>query len=331
MVLTITAMTHNRLVAFVFALAALIALGSPAAMAAWPERPVVIIVGYPPGGATDTLARSIGQRVSDQIGQSIVIESKQGAGGSIGLGFAAKAVPDGYTIYFSSIADVAIATALGAQPAHLLRDFVPIAGVANSPHILVIPASLPVNSVNQLLEYLRAAPGRYNYASIGVGTLAHLEGELLRMLTGVSIVHVPYKGSGQAMVDLLSGEATLMFVSSPSAIPHVKSGRARVLAVASPRRLTLLPDAPTIEESGVKGFDAPNPFGFLAPRGTPAAIVAQLSAAMERVLAAPELRYALEQQGLEPQYLTPAAFTQQIEFNYATFERIIRSANVKVQ
>ncbi len=307
---------------------ALCGLALPA-RAAWPERPIVVIVGYPPGGATDLIARSVSQKVAEQLGVSLVIESKPGAAGIIAMAAGARAAPDGYTLYFSSIGDIAIATALGPQQQNLLRDFAPVTGVANAPHILVVPASLPIRNVGQLLDYLRAAPGKYNYASIGVGTLAHLEGELLQMTTGVRIEHVPYKGSAQAMVDLLSGESTLMFVSSPSAVPHMKSGRARVLAVASPRRLPLLPDTPTIEEAGVKGFEAPNLFGFLAPRGTPAGITATLAAAIEKALGASDLRATFDAQGLEPLYTGPEGFTRLIERDYATFERIVRTANVK--
>lgn len=305
---------------------------APAALAEYPERPIQLVLSFPPSGGTDVLARAVGQKLSQQLQQPVVVENRPGAGGAIGLGYAAKAAPDGYTLYLAAVSNAAIAAATYAtQPADLAKDFVPVAGIGNIPHILVVPASLPVKTVPELVKHLQASPGTLNFASQGNGTLSHLESELFRMRTGVDVVHVPYKGSAFALPDLMAGRSAMMFDSIPSALPHVKSGKLRLLAVASEKRVSSLPDAPTMGESGVRDFGVNNLFGLVAPKGTPPAVVQKLTAALRTVLANPELIKSLEAQGVQLQYTAPDAFGRLIGDEMRTWSKVAQTAKVKIE
>ena len=304
---------------------------SPVAQAAYPERPIQLVVSFPPAGATDILARAIGQKMSEWLGQTIVVENRPGAGGVIGLQQAARAAPDGYTIYLAAVTNVAIAAAAyTAQPVHLIKDFVPVAGVATVPHMLVVPSSLPVQNVSQLINYFKASPGKYNFASQGAGTLSHLESEVFKASTGVDLVHVPYKGSSQALPDLMAGTSSMMFDSIPASMPHVKSGKLRVLAVASGKRVLMLPNVPTVDESGVKGFEANNLFGFSAPKGTPPAVIATLSKAIQSALASPELNQRMQEQGVELKFTPAAEFGALIDLEFRAWGKAVEAAKVKL-
>ena len=315
--------------AFVLACSALFCAG--AAHAAYPERPIQVIISFPPAGASDILARAIGQKLSETLGQPVVVENRPGAFGNIGLSLAAKAAPDGYTLYMAAVTNVAIAAAASSPSAHLIRDFVPVAGIASVPHMLVVPTALPVQNVSQLISYLKANPGKYNYASQGLGTLSHLEAEMFKLAAGVDVVHVPYKGSSQAIPDLIAGTASLMFDSIPASMPQVKAGRLRVLAVASSKRIGLLPDVPTVEESGVKGFKADNVFGFAAPKGTPPAVIATLGKALQSVLALPELKQRMQEQGVELKYLPADEFGRQMAQEFQTWAKAVEMAKVRLE
>ncbi|HQS31162.1 MAG: receptor [Polaromonas sp. 39-63-203] len=308
-----------------------LALHGPMAHAAYPERPIQVVVSFPPAGATDILARAIGQKMSESLGQPVVVENRPGAGGVIGLSQAAKASPDGYTIYLAAVTNVAIAAAAySAQPVHLVKDFVPVAGVGTVPHMLVVPSSLPVQNVSQLIAYLKAAPGKYNFASQGAGTLSHLESEVFKASAGVDLVHVPYKGSSQALPDLMAGTSSMMFDSIPASMPHVKSGKLRVLAVASGKRVAMLPNVPTVDESGVKGFEANNLFGFSAPKGTPPAVIATLSKAIQTALDAPDLRQRMQEQGVELKFTPAAEFGVMVEQEFRAWGKAVEAAKVKL-
>jgi tripartite-type tricarboxylate transporter receptor subunit TctC len=308
-----------------------LALHGSMAHAAYPERPIQVVVSFPPAGATDILARAIGQKMSESLGQPVVVENRPGAGGVIGLSQAAKASPDGYTIYLAAVTNVAIAAAAySAQPVHLIKDFVPVAGVGTVPHMLVVPSSLPVQNVNQLIAYLKAAPGKYNFASQGAGTLSHLESEVFKASAGVDLVHVPYKGSSQALPDLMAGTSSMMFDSIPASMPHVKSGKLRVLAVASGKRVAMLPNVPTVDESGVKGFEANNLFGFSAPKGTPPAVIATLSKAIQTALDAPDLRQRMQEQGVELKFTPAAEFGVMVEQEFRAWGKAVEAAKVKL-
>lgn len=307
------------------------ALFGSVAHAAYPDRPIQLILSFPPAGATDILARAIGQKLSESLGQTVVIENRPGAGGNIGLAYAAKAAPDGYTIYMAAVTNAAIAAAAySAQPVHLIKDFVPVAGVATVPHILVVPASLPVQNVSQLVRYFKAAPGKHNFASQGPGTLSHLESEMFKAAAGVDLVHVPYKGSSQALPDLMAGSSSMMFDSIPASMPHVKSGKLRVLAVASGKRVGMLPNVPTVDESGVKGFEANNLFGVTAPKGTPAAVISTLSQAIRTALNSPELKQRMESQGVELKFTPADEFGNLIEQEFRTWGKAVEMSKVKL-
>ena len=311
-----------------FILAAMLA---PAAYAAYPDKPVHLILSFPPAGATDILARAIGQRMSEAIGQPVIVENRPGAGGNIGLIAAARAPADGYTIYLGAVTNAAIAAAAySPQPAHLIKDFAPVAGVATVPHILVVPSSSPAHTVPELVSMLKSAPGKYNFASQGAGTLSHLESELFKIKTGVDVIHVPYKGSSQALPDLMSGTSAMMFDSIPASMPQVKSGRLRVLAVASGKRISSLPDVPTVQETGVPGFEANNLFGFMVPKGTPAAAVKTLAGAIETALAAPGMKQSMEAQGVELKFTPADEFGKMVAQEFTTWGRVVETAKVKL-
>lgn len=312
-------------------IAAAAAMLAPAAHAAFPDKPIHLILSFPPAGATDILARGIGQKMSEALGQSVIVENRPGAGGNIGLIAAARAPADGYTIYLGAVTNAAIAAAAySPQPSHLVKDFAPVAGVATVPHILVVPGSTPAQSVKELVALLKSAPGKYNFASQGAGTLSHLESELFKMKTGVDVVHVPYKGSSQALPDLMAGTAAMMFDSIPGSMPHVKSGRLKVLAVASGKRVSSLPDVPTVQEAGVPGFEANNLFGFHVPKGTPAAAIKVLAGAIETALAAPGLRQTMEAQGVELKYTQADEFGKMVAQEFSTWGQVVENAKVKL-
>ena len=301
------------------------------AYAAYPDRPITLVLSFPAAGASDILARAIGQKMSEALGQPVVVENKPGAGGIIGLSYAAKSAADGYTLYLAAVSNLAIAAAAyTSQPVSLINDFVPVAGIATVPHMLVVPASLPVQTVSQLITYLRASPGKYNFASQGAGTLSHLESELFKNAAGLDLVHVPYKGSSQALPDLISGSSTMMFDSIPASMPHVKSGKLRVLAVASSKRMSLLPQVPTVDEGGLTGFEANNVFGVAVPKGTSPAVLATLTKAIQIALSSPELIQRMQSQGVDLKFTPASEFSTTIAHEFATWGKAVATARVKL-
>jgi tripartite-type tricarboxylate transporter receptor subunit TctC len=315
-----------------FAAGVLLGVTALAAHAEYPEKSIQLVLSFPPAGATDILARAVSQEMSKTLAQSIVIENRPGAGGNIGLLAAAKAPADGYTLYMAAVTNAAIAAAAyPPQPVQLQKDFVPVAGIAIVPHMLVVPSSLPVQNVTQLIALLRSAPGKHNFASQGAGTLSHLESELFKGAAGADIVHIPYKGSSQALPDLMAGSSSMMFDSIPASMAHVKSGRLRVLAVASTRRLAMLPDVPTVAESGLKGFAADNVFGLMAPKGTPPQAVAALAKAVRTALDSGELRQRLQDQGVELRYTPADEFAKVVDQEFRTWGKAVEQAKVKLE
>ena len=312
-------------------IAVLLAAASLAARAEYPDKPITMMLSFPPAGATDILARAIGQKMSEVLKQSVVIENKPGAGGNIGLVAAAKAAPDGYTTYMAAVTNAAIAAAAyPPQAAHLQKDFVPVAGVAIVPHMLVVPASLPVQNVKQLVALLKSQPGKHNFASQGPGTLSHLESEMFKATTGVEMTHIPYKGSSQALPDLMSGSSSMMFDSIPASMPHVKAGKLRVLAVAASRRLAMLPDVPTIAEAGVN-FSADNHFAIMVPKGTPPQAIAALTRAVRAAVESTELKQRLQEQGVELRYTPAEEYTKVIDEEFRTWGKVVHQAKVRLE
>ena len=302
---------------------------SMGAQAAYPDKPVQVIISFPPAGATDVLARAVGQRLSTELGQSVVVDNKPGAGGAIGLMAGARAAPNGYVLYLAATTNQAIAAAIYKdQQAHLAKDFEPIGLIGYVPHALVVPASLPVKSVAELIDYIKAAPGEYNYASQGVGTLSHLEGELFTARYGLKITHIPYKGSVQALPDVANGTATMMFDSVTGSMPLAKGGKLRYLAVAAPARVALLPDVPTLGEAGIENVIPDNRFGLFAPKGTPPDILETVSAALKRALADPDLQASLATQSVQLMYAPGPDLQKVVEDEHEYWAGVVKSANV---
>jgi len=317
---------------WVLAIAAMIVIPNVAMAQSYPAKSVRMIVPYPPGGGTDIVGRMVAQKLSESLGQQVVVDNRGGATGSIGAELAAKSPPDGYTILMGNIAPNSINVSLQPKlPYHPVADFAPVSLVASTPNILVVHPSLPVKTVKELIALARARPGQLNYPSAGVGSSSHLAGELLAILTGIKIVHIPYKGGGPAMIDTISGEMQMMFATMPAAMPHVKSGRVRPVAVTSAKRSQTLPQLPTISETGVKGFEAATWYGVLAPAKTPRAIVERLHGEIVKMLAAPEIRERLGAQGFEPVGSTPEEFAAYIKSEIAKWAKVIKTAGIKAE
>lgn len=309
-----------------FVAATLLAATSAFAQSAFPSRPVKIIVPAPPAGAADTATRVIARHMEAKLGQPVVVENRPGAAATIGLHALAKSQPDGYTIGLASVAGTAIASVTMANVPDLRNGLVPIAGVVNAPHVLVVPASLPAKNVQDLVSLLKREPGKHNFASQGDGSLSHLESELFKSLTKVEMQHIPYTGSSLAMPGLISGTTSMMYDSAASVVPHVKAGKLRVLATSASRRVGQFPDAPTMVELGMVNFRADNPFGFYAPAGTPPEVAKALTQAVQAALAVPEALQALQKAGLEGRFTPPAEFQKVVSTEYDLWQSVARSA-----
>src|SRR5882724_2676525 len=311
------------------ALAAL-ALSAPAHAQVYPAKALRMIVAYPPGGGTDIVGRMLAQKLGESLGQSVVVENRGGASGNIGTELAARAAPDGYTILMGNVAPNAINVSLFKDlPFDPVADFAPVSLVASTPNILVVHPSTPARTVKEVIALAKAKPGTLNFASAGMGSSSHLAGELFRILAGADIVHVPYKGAGPAMVDVLSGQVQLYFATMPAAMPHVKSGKLAPVAVTSSRRSQALPDLPTTAESGVSGYEASTWYGLLAPARTPGAAVARLHEGVVKILADAAVREKLADQGFEPVGDSPGEFAAYIKSEIAKWGKVIRDAGIR--
>lgn len=280
--------------------AGILALASAVQAAEFPARPIQIVLSFPPGGATDVLARELGQRMTAGLGQSVVVLNRPGAGGMIGMQSAAQAKPDGYTLYISSIMSNSIYEAFnGKQSVALDSDFAAVGAIASAPHILVTPTTVGLKSLDELVAYLKKNPGKYNYASMGAGTLSNLEGEIFKEQAGVDALQIPYKGSSQAIPEVISGTSTFMFDSVTSSLPHIRNDNVTVLGVASDKRLEVLPDVPTMTELGVHGLEVANLFALMAPRGTPPEHIAVLAKVLEAAKKDPKFKQAISMHGFQ--------------------------------
>src|SRR5882724_2212355 len=312
-----------------FALAAL-AVAAPAHAQGYPAKPVRMIVAYPPGGGTDIVGRMLAQKLGESLGQSVVVENRGGASGNIGTELAARAVPDGYTVLMGNVAPNAINVSLfRTLPFDPIADFAPVSLVASTPNILVVHPSTAARTVGEVIALAKSRPGALNFASAGVGSSSHLAGELFRVLAGADIVHVPYKGAGPALVDVLSGQVQLYFATMPAAMPHVRSGKLVPVAVTSARRSQALPGLPTIAESGVSGYEASTWYGLLAPARTPGAAVARLHEGVVKILADAAVREKLADQGFEPVGDSPGEFAAYIKSEIAKWGKVIRDAGIR--
>ncbi len=299
--------------------------------AQYPQRAIKMIVPFPPAGATDIVGRIVAQKLTERLGQSVVVENRPGAGGTIGSDIAAKSAPDGYTILMATSSTHSVGPALQKLPYDAIRDFAAITHVANVPNVLVVSPKLPVANLKELIAYARANPGKLNFASSGIGTIVHLNGEFFKMLTGVDIVHVPYKGTALSIPDLANGSVAMLFDSLASAMPNIKSGTVKPLALNAPRRSHLLPDVPTLAEAGLPAFDRYTWFGMFAPAGTPPDIVRKLQSEVVAALKAPDLRERFDAVGAEPVGSTSEQFVERIRSDGVRWAEVIRKADVKVQ
>jgi len=297
----------------------------------YPTKPIRLVVPFPPGGATDIMARAVAQKLTDAWGQSVIVDNRPGAGGNIGSELVAKAAPDGYTLEMGTVGTHAINPSLYAKmPYDHVKDFVPVILVAGVPNVLVVNPSVPAKSVQELIAYAKANPGRLNFASSGSGTSIHLSGELFKLMAGVQMTHVPYKGSAPALQDLLGGQVQLMFDNLPPSLPQIKAGKLRALAVTTAARAPALPDVPTIAESGLPGFEASSWFGVLAPAGTPPAIVTRLNTEIAAWLATPEAREKMVAVGAVIAGGTPEDFARHIATETAKWAKVVQESGAKV-
>ena len=296
----------------------------------YPVKPVRIVVPLAPGGSTDVLARVVAAKLSELWGQSVLVDNRAGAGTMIGAELVARAVPDGYTLLMVTSA-FAVNFSLQEKVPYKFSDFVALSNVGQTPNVLAVHPSVPAKSVKELIALLRARPGEMTYSSGGVGGSTHLAGELFKLLAKVDMVHVPYKGGGPAVTDLVSGQVTMTFGNLTTVLPFAKTGRLRALAVTSPRRSPLLPDMPTMHESGVPGFEAATWNGLIAPAATPKDIVAKLNADIVKVLSLPDTREKLVNNGLEPIGDSSAAFSAHISNEIARWTKVVKAAGLKAQ
>lgn len=304
---------------------------SPGSARAYPDKPIRVIVPVPAGGTPDVVARMVTPGLASLLGQQLVVDNRGGAGGLIGAELAARAAPDGYTLFFSSPGSLTILPHLQKSVSYdTLRDFAPIGLVSIGPFLLITHPSVPAKTVKELIALAKAEPGRLNYASAGSGAANHLAMELFKSMAGVDITHVPYKGAPQAVTDLIGGYVNLMFNSIPPALPHIKAGRLRLLAVASTRRSPQLPDVPTISEAGVPGYEAVTWFGLLAPAKTPKPIIARLNGALVKVVHAPETKSQLETQGYDPVGGSPEEFAAHIRREFDKYGKVVKLSGAKV-
>jgi tripartite-type tricarboxylate transporter receptor subunit TctC len=307
------------------------ALAGPAAAQQYPTRPVRMLIGFPPGGGTDIVGRIVAQKLSENLGQSIVPENRGGATGMIAAELAAKAAPDGYTIFMAHIAAMSILPSLYPKMAYdVSRDFAPITQVAIGPNLLVVHPSLPVKTTKELIALAKARPGQLHYASPGSGSVQHLSAELFKLQARVDMVHVPYKGSGPSLIDLIAGHVQLDFDAVPVVLGAARQGRLRALAVTSAKRSALLPDIPTISEAGLPGFDMSTWWGLVAPSAVNKAVVTRVHAETVKVLALPEVKERLGAVGAEAVGSSPDQFGAFIRAEAAKYARIVKEANIKI-
>ena len=312
--------------------AALFALTAPASAQPYPTKPIRFIVPFAPGGSTDTLARTIGQKLSDSMGQQVVIDNRSGGNGNIGMGIVAHAAPDGHTIVLGYIANLGIGPSLIANlPFDPVKDYAPITQLAVSPNIFVAHPSVPARSFKEFIAYAKANPRKINYASAAVASVGHLAGELLNTAAGIEMQHVPYKGSGQAVIDLLAGQVQVMFSGLSSVMPHVKGGKLRPLAMTGAQRSAAVPDVPTIAESGFPGFEATAWYGVLAPAGTPKSVINRLHDEIVHVLKLPDVKERLENVGFELVGGTPEAFGAYIQSEIRKWAKVVKASGVKAE
>ena len=298
----------------------------------YPGKPIRLIIPFPPGGATDIIGRTLAQKLSTQLGQTVIVDNKPGAGGTLGSTEASKAAPDGYTLLLATTSTHSIAPSLYKNIAYSAdKDFAPISEVATATNVLIVTPNLPAKDVAELVALARSKPDSLNFASSGNGTIVHLQSELFKQVAGVRLTHIPYKGTALAIPDLISGQTHLLFDSIVSALPHIKGGKVRALAVTSARRTPLLPDVPTVIESGLPGYEVSTYFGLFAPPGTPRDIVQRLQTEAAAAVQSADVKERFASQGAEPVGGTPEALSALIRSETAKWKRVIEAGQIRVE
>jgi tripartite-type tricarboxylate transporter receptor subunit TctC len=295
----------------------------------WPARPVKMIVPFPAGGPTDVLTRALSDKLATALGQPVVVENKPGAGGTIGADLVAKSAPDGYTFVMATGSTHSVGPYLSKVPYDPQRDFTPVIYVGKATNILLVSPALNVNTVRELIDYAKSNPGKLNYATSGMGSVAHLTSEMFASMAGIKLTHVPYKGTQLSLPDLMSGQVAMLFDNVLTGKPNYEGKRVKGLAISSRERSALVPELPTISESGLPGFDSWNWFGVFGPAGTPAAVVERLNAEMNRIISDPAIKERFSQLGFETTGGTPADFAAVVQSEARKWSRVIREANVK--
>ena len=322
-------MKSLRLPALAFAALAMLCTGGAAAQAGYPNKPIRMIVPFAAGGSTDNLARTMAQKLSELLGQPVIVDNRPGGNAIIGSEALTKAAPDGYTIMMTSV-DHTVIPQLLPTPYDPVKDFAPVGAVSYTQLLLVVNPSVPVNSLQELIAYAKANPGKLNYASSGSGGVPHLTGEMFASQTGIKMQHIPYKGGGPAMIDLVGGQVQLTFAIPINAIPHIKNGKLRPIAITGASRNEALPQVPTFTEGGVPGLDVKTWFAVFAPVGTPKPIVDKLSEDIRKALAMPDVKEKLAAQGMEPYVTTPDEFAAIVKADVAKYGQVIKAGNIKI-
>ena len=316
---------------FILCIAATLLPAIPFTFAAeYPTRPVRVVVAYPAGGPVDITARALVPKLTEALGQPVVVDNRGGAGGIVGTELVAKSAPDGYTLLICTTANAINASLIPKLPYDVQKDFAPVGLLVIITSVVVVNPSLPIHSIKELIAYAKARPGQLSYASTGNGTPTHLAAELFKTMTGVDMVHVPYKGAAPAVVDLISGQSQLSFISAPGVVPHLKSGRLRAIAVTNANRSALLPELPTVAESGVPGFESEGWHGLFAPARTPKPIIDRLYREFAAALRVPETSAYLLGAGAEPVGLPPEQLAVKLRDEIARWAKVVKAANMKV-
>ncbi|HXS51637.1 MAG TPA: tripartite tricarboxylate transporter substrate binding protein [Usitatibacter sp.] len=313
--------------AVLVALASCILAGSAAAADSWPARPIKLIVPFAPGGSTDLIARVFADPLGRELGQTVIVENLGGAAGALGTMQVKNSNPDGYTLAIATVSTMIVYPAAHKKAEYTLEDFAPITNIASMPNVMTVNKDFPAKDLKELIQVLRANPGKYSFGSSGIGSINHMLGESFQSAAGVKMIHVPYKGSGPAMQDMIGGQINALFDQFPSSKPYIDSGRVRAIGVISPHRIAGY-DVMTMEEAGLKGFDDEAWYGLLAPAKVPPAVLARLSAAVKKVMADPTLRAKLEKIGARPVGNTPDEFKAQIHAEIAHMKQLVKERNV---
>ncbi|MBM3358940.1 MAG: tripartite tricarboxylate transporter substrate binding protein [Betaproteobacteria bacterium] len=313
-------------------LCAALAVGFPVASyaQAYPSKPIRFIVPFAPGGGNDILGRVIAVKLHESFGVSVVVDNRGGAGGTIGTDILAKSPPDGYTVLINNVSLAVNVTLYPKLPYDTLKDLEPVSLVGRQPNILVVHPSLPAKTVKDLIALARAKPGQLTYGSGGIGSSSHLSAELLKLIAKVDLVHVPYKGMGPALVDLVAGQTQLCMATMASALPHVKSGRIRALAVSTAQRVSVVPDVPTMIEAGIRDFDYSTWYGIVVPAGTPQPVIARLHGELVKVLATQDVKEKFNAQGVDPASTTPQEFRAYLKSEVDKWAKVVKASGMKV-